>query len=94
MKEDTFRDQLRPFLFDQTNQFVAELVSFAASPYDIRGYDKFVKYTKPESEVVITFAGHRGMFLLYFCFCLLSQKFTTMYILTITFIFFPNKNKK
>ena len=51
MKEDAFREQLRPFLFEQTDQFVAELVSFASSPYDIRGYDKFVKYTKPEDEI-------------------------------------------
>jgi len=48
-----FREQLRPFLFEQTDIFVDELISFARSPYDIRGYDANVRYEK-DNDIEIT----------------------------------------
>lgn len=44
MNSEEFREQLRGFLYDKTDQFVSELISFASSPYDIRGYDSNVVY--------------------------------------------------
>lgn len=44
MDGQEFKEQLRGFLFDKTDHFVAELICFARSPYDIRGYDANVVY--------------------------------------------------
>ena len=53
MEGSEFRDQLRGFLFEQTDHFVDELVSFAKSPYDIRGYDSHVVYDVPPQIIEI-----------------------------------------
>ena len=45
MDSDEFVKQLEPFLFDEAKHFVDELMSFASSPYDMKGYDTNVVYT-------------------------------------------------
>ena len=42
-----FKSQLHPFLFGETPHFVTEFISFASSPYDMRGYDENVVYDVP-----------------------------------------------
>ncbi|XP_065640629.1 E3 ubiquitin-protein ligase Topors isoform X1 [Hydra vulgaris] len=44
MECEEFKKQLEPFLFKETDHFIAELISFARSPYDIKGYDDNVVY--------------------------------------------------
>ena len=51
MGSGEFREQLQSFFFDKTNHFVDELVSFAKSPYDIKGYDDNVVYNPPTSTI-------------------------------------------
>ena len=45
MDNDEFVKQLEPFLFGEARHFVNELMSFASSPYDMKGYDTNVVYT-------------------------------------------------
>ncbi len=47
MESQEFHDQLQPFLSNNTTQFIRELMSFASSPYDMRGYDDKVVYDMP-----------------------------------------------
>ena len=47
LESEEFKKQLSPFLFKETEHFIAELVSFARSPYDIKGYDDNVVYDIP-----------------------------------------------
>jgi len=56
MEEEEFEKQLKPFLFNETKHFITELISFARSPYDIRGYDDNVVYDVPlkKTESVVT----------------------------------------
>lgn len=42
-----FAEQLRPFLFEQTEHFVHEFVSFAQSPCDMVAYDDKAEYDIP-----------------------------------------------
>ena len=42
-----FADNLRPFLFEQTEHFVHEFASFARSPYDMVAYDDKAEYDVP-----------------------------------------------
>lgn len=51
MDSEEFKQQLVGFLYDKTSQFVDELVSFARSPYDIRGYDNNVVYDVPPTVI-------------------------------------------
>ncbi|XP_057298870.1 E3 ubiquitin-protein ligase Topors-like [Hydractinia symbiolongicarpus] len=51
MESEEFKQQVQPFLFNETNHFVAELISFASSPYDIKGYDDNVVYDVPTQAV-------------------------------------------
>ena len=49
MESQEFRDQLQPFLFNNTSRFIRELLSFARSPYDMRAYDENVVYDMPSN---------------------------------------------
>ena len=42
-----FAENLRPFLFEQTEHFIHEFVSFAQSPYDMIAYDDNAEYDAP-----------------------------------------------
>uniref|UniRef100_A0A7M5ULL8 RING-type E3 ubiquitin transferase n=1 Tax=Clytia hemisphaerica TaxID=252671 RepID=A0A7M5ULL8_9CNID len=53
MESGEFKEQLRGFLFEETDHFVDELVSFAKSPFDIRGYDSHVVYDVPPPVIEI-----------------------------------------
>ena len=44
MQSDEFLNQLRPFLYEKTEQFAHELISFARSPLNIVNYDKYIQY--------------------------------------------------
>ena len=50
MESDEFYNQLQPYLFKNTRQFIRELISFARSPYDMQTYDSRVVYDFP-SEI-------------------------------------------
>ena len=48
---EEFSHQLQPFLFDKTEQFIHEFISFARSPFDMTAYDERAQYGWPsESE--------------------------------------------
>eukprot|EP00794_Sanderia_malayensis_P008263 gene8263-9146_t len=49
MESPEFHSQLEPFLLNNTSQFIREFVSFATSPYDMRGYDDNVVYDIPSA---------------------------------------------
>ncbi|XP_002739463.1 uncharacterized protein LOC100376440 [Saccoglossus kowalevskii] len=57
MEGPEFFDNLRPFMYHRTEQFIRELVNFARSPYDMNGYDQHTQYDflsnhqSPESPV-------------------------------------------
>ena len=44
LQTEEFHEQLRPFLYGQTEHFIHELVSFARSPYDMNTYDRIAQY--------------------------------------------------
>ncbi|XP_077981056.1 uncharacterized protein LOC144436206 [Glandiceps talaboti] len=44
MQSEEFQEYIRPFLYHRTEQFIQELIRFAQSPYDMRGYDTHVEY--------------------------------------------------
>lgn len=47
LSSEEFCHQLRPFLFDKTEHFIHEFVSFARSPFDLNAYDERAQYSWP-----------------------------------------------
>ena len=47
LSSEEFCGHLRPFLFDKTEHFIHEFVSFARSPFDMNTYDGRVQYSWP-----------------------------------------------
>lgn len=48
-----FHDAVEPHLLDRTRHFIHELNTFARSPYDMYGYDRYVRYSAPVEESVV-----------------------------------------
>ena len=44
LNSDVFYSQLQPFLFNQTEHFIHEFISFARSPFDVTAYDERALY--------------------------------------------------
>ena len=58
MESDEFYNQLQPYLFDNTRQFIRELISFASSPYDMQTYDSRVVHDFPSTiQSIATTSG-------------------------------------
>lgn len=45
LSSEEFYHQLRPFLFEKTEHFIHEFISFARSPFDLNTYDQHVQYS-------------------------------------------------
>ena len=45
LSSEEFYHQLRPFLFEKTEHFVHEFISFARSPFDLNTYDQHAQYS-------------------------------------------------
>ena len=50
LTSEDFCNQLRPFLFDKTEHFIHEFISFARSPFDITAYDERAQYSWPNES--------------------------------------------
>ena len=58
MDSNEFYNQLQPYLYDNTRQFIRELISFASSPYDMQTYDSRVVYDfQPTMQSIATSTG-------------------------------------
>lgn len=47
MDDGAIREELRPFLLGRTEHFLHEFISFAKSPFDMKGYDRVAVYDCP-----------------------------------------------
>lgn len=47
---DEFCNHLRSFLFDKTEHFIHEFMSFARSPFDVNAYDERAQYSWPDES--------------------------------------------
>ncbi|XP_067027538.1 E3 ubiquitin-protein ligase Topors-like [Acropora muricata] len=45
LRSEEFYHQLRPFLFEKTEHFIHEFISFARSPFDLNTYDQHAQYS-------------------------------------------------
>jgi len=43
-------EQLKPFLFENTEHFILELVAFSRSPFEMSVYDRYVQYETPGDQ--------------------------------------------
>ena len=60
MESSEFVIHLQPFLHDQTEHFVHELISFAKSPLDMIAYDAKVSYDIQHLGASATSTGNSG----------------------------------
>lgn len=50
LSSEEFCHHLRPFLFDKTEHFIHEFISFARSPFDVNAYDERAQYSWPDES--------------------------------------------
>ena len=79
LSSEEFCNHLRPFLFDKTEHFIHEFISYARSPFDVNAYDERAQYNWPDEsreqvrETPTVFHSHNSggnefcLFVLYVC---------------------------
>ncbi len=64
LRSERVVEALRPFLFEKTEQFIHEMISFVRSPYEISTYDRRVQYDwPPEAQRVLKIRVQVNIFL-------------------------------
>ena len=66
MESDEFYNQLQPYLYNNTRQFIRELISFASSPYDMQTYDSRVVYDVPSAIQAAVTATSKSLLMIDF----------------------------